>query len=294
MPVLLRALLQVLVPSTLFMAAGFMVAPSVAPGLPARPPIPAQFREVNLFAEAINQASSTPAISGTITGLIVPHHLLAVDLMAEVFSTARLANPELVLVVSPDHFNLGVSPVTVADRDFNTVFGLLKTNQTLAKKLTKNYPITRGDFFYREHGIGAVAPFVKYMFPNAKMLAMVVKDNITPEELNQLVAQLKNTLPKKTVIIQSTDFSHYLPEPAAEAMDAKTLSILTAGTAAEVLTLQQPEHIDSRAALYMQTRLQAELFGAKIKIVAHRNSQFYTSTLVKETTSYITAIFRKE
>lgn len=256
-------------------------------------PYPPQFGSAEVFSKAFSTASSTLAVTSTVTGLIVPHHLLAADVIARAFSSSRSAQPAVVLVLFPDHFNLGDRDITVSQRGFNTVFGEVAPDGVRVAQLLKQGVAGEGNWFYREHGIGAEVQFIKRYFPGAKLIAVSLKESSREPELNALVVALKKILPKNTLVVQSTDFSHYLPKEAAEKEDAKTRPLLLTGNAAQLLKLEQPSQIDSSAAMYVQARLQEEFFGSKIRILEHANSQDFTREYVEKTTSYFTAQYER-
>src|SRR5688572_124134 len=85
-----------------------------------QPPIPAQFEDKSLFLSPIKQLKSNPG-EGLVTGITVPHHLLARDLIARAFNYASRGRYDRILLLSPDHFNLGDSNISTTTRDFSTV-----------------------------------------------------------------------------------------------------------------------------------------------------------------------------
>ena len=66
--------------------------------------------------------------------------------------------------------------------------------------------------------------------------------------------------------------------------------MLASGSLDGIAALDQPQHADSVGALYIQTKLQKQLFGAAPLVVANENSQRYSQDYV-ETTSYIVILF---
>jgi poly-gamma-glutamate synthesis protein (capsule biosynthesis protein) len=97
-----------------------------------------------------------------------------------------------------------------------------------------------------------------------------------------------------TLLVQSTDFSHYLTAPEARRRDQETLRVLSGGDPREVLSLREPDHLDSRGCQYLQLLLQRQVFGAGPTVIANRNSQEYTLEPVIKTTSYIVQLYSAE
>lgn len=297
----MRAATVAIAAATLAAAVAFGAAArrAVAPLAPpaqraaAESPIPAEYGDPSFFLSPIMQAKGTPA-DGLVTGITVPHHLLARDLIADAFRFASGAHPRQVLLLSPDHFFLGGTDVSVAERDFDTVFGVLRADREGARALEALPSVRAQDFFYREHGVQAELPFIKRHFPDAAVLAVAFKESTPKAALDEVVAVLEKVLDPDALVVQSTDFSHYLTAAEADARDRQTVAVLQRGEPEDVLALDQPANMDSTAAQYVQSRLQKEYFQASLKILAHRNSQAYAETRVDSTTSYIVQAYVRE
>jgi len=254
--------------------------------------IPAQYEDKSLFLSAIKQIQNNP--SGEITtGLTVPHHLLAKDLIAKAFDFSSKGKYNQILLLSPDHFNLGDSNISTAERNFSTVFGELKTDTDVTRRLEELPFVHKQDFFYREHGLQAELPFIKYYFPEAKIIILTFKETTPKDQLEQTVDELKKILTPDSLVIQSTDFSHYLTPNQAEIHDEQTIKVLEQADPGALFALSQPSNLDSIAAQYVQMRLQNELFGSKFYLLDHKNSQDYTKEKVESSTSYIVQAYLK-
>jgi poly-gamma-glutamate synthesis protein (capsule biosynthesis protein) len=113
---------------------------------------------------------------------------------------------------------------------------------------------------------------------------IVFKPNATPENLDQIAAILEKSLPPDSLIVESTDFSHYLTPAQAEIKDRTSRQVIENN--GNALTLSQPDNIDSKAALYLEMKLQREFYSAKPQVLFHQNSQAYTKDPVTSSTSY--------
>jgi len=253
--------------------------------------VPAQFTDKSIFLSAISKAAAGAVPQEHISGITVPHHLLARDLIASTFALASRGSYKRVIVMSPDHNNLGETDISVAGSNLATVFGEIETNHLLVKQLTQLPDVSTSRFFYREHGIQAILPFIKYYFPRARVVAIAFKGSARKPELDTFINFLETVLDKDTLIVQSTDFSHYLPVEDANVKDSETLAVLRSGDPQKVFSLRQPSHLDSVAAQYVQMRLQKDLFGARAQITSHNNSQDYSPAKLAKTTSYMTQIY---
>ncbi len=254
--------------------------------------VPPQFDDKSTFLTPINFSTVTPTTE-KVTGITVPHHLLAIDLIAGAFKFAASSSLSQILLMSPDHFNLGQTDISVSQSSFSTVFGTLNSDNQAVQKLLNLPFVSIQDFFYREHGLGAELPFIKYYFPNAKIIAVTFKESTPKAELEQIVGVLERVLNKNSLVVQSTDFSHYLTPANAEAHDEQTIKVLKNGDPEQLFSLNQPDNIDSIASQYVQMRLQNEFFFSKLQILGHKNSQDYTQEKLTSTTSYIVQAYQK-
>ena len=256
-------------------------------------PVSAQYTYSSLFLSAIKQTKTEPT-SETINGLITPHHLLAKDIIANTYAYASRSQYKNIVLLSPDHFNAGQKEISVTERDFSTVFGTVSTNKEIARQLKELSFVGEGDFFYREHGLGAQLPFIKYYFPSAKIITITFKPTTSQDKLDQVIAILEKNLTPDSLIIQSTDFSHYLTPAEAAVEDTESLNMIKGENTADALALGQPANLDSTAALYVQASLQKDFFKTKPVILEHKNSQDYTTEHVTSSTSYLAVAYQPE
>jgi poly-gamma-glutamate synthesis protein (capsule biosynthesis protein) len=106
-----------------------------------------------------------------------------------------------------------------------------------------------------------------------------------------MVDLLKPWVTPRTLIIQSTDFSHYLPVEQARRRDQQMLNVIAAGDLDAMARARQPDHIDSRGSQYIQMRLQAQLFGAQPIVFGNYNSADRGATGDDNTTSYVAQVY---
>ena len=272
----------------------FVVSKIDSRKLPPTPdnPIPAEYSDKSLFLSAIKQTPVNPS-QEIITGITVPHHLLAINLIAKAFDFASSQKISQVLIMSPDHFNLGDTNISTSLRNFSTIFGELNCDSQSVQQIEKLPLVHDEDFFYREHGIEAELPFIKYYFPNAKIIVIAIKESTPKDQLDSLTDKLEQVLASDSLVVQSTDFSHYLPPADAALRDQQTIDVLKNANPAALFTLNEPANIDSIGSQYIQMRLQNELFQAKFNLLDHKNSQDYTSEKVESSTSYIVQAYLK-
>lgn len=248
----------------------------------------------SLFTAAIKAAASIEPLPYTISGLILPHHLLAVDLIARAFASARKGEYRRVVILTPDHFNRGRTPFSVPGRDFLTSLGTALLDREAAAALLRNDMVSESNLFSHEHGVQALLPFIVHHFPDALLLPVAIGRDSQPDEWRRLSRSLEPLLDAETLLIQSTDFSHYLDREETARRDSESLAVLLSHAPERVLSLRQPQNIDSKGAFFIQMTLQKS-FGAAPVLLAHFSSFDYNAAEAEKTggTSYITAAYRR-
>ena len=242
--------------------------------------------------EAIAAAQPLDLGGAAVTGLVLPHHRVATELIATGMVTAAAgARPERIVMLTPDHFKRSPRPFATTMRDFDTVLGPVGTDRRAAAALLASPWVAPSPLFEREHGLGELLPYVAQLFPGVPVLPVAVHIGATRAEWDRMVELLAPWVTPRTLIIQSTDFSHYLSRDAARRHDQQMLNVLAAGDLDALARARQPAHIDSRGSQYIQMRLQAKLFGARPIVFGNTNSADLGATGADYTTSYVAQVY---
>jgi AmmeMemoRadiSam system protein B len=252
--------------------------------LPARDPAP--------LLAAIEAETPGFAVPAGVTGITVPHHLLAADLIARGFWAASAGDYDRVILISPDHFRAVAGAFATTREDLATALGPLASDTSAVDLLAASPLVETLPTLAAEHGVMAVAPFVAHFFPEARIVPVLASIHATPAEWAAMAALIAPLVTERTLIVQSTDYSHYRPASEAVHRDQETIAAITDGDPGAIVPLLQPEHMDSKAAQFIQLELQRRL-GAPPVILANRNSADY-GTSPRETTSYIVTAYLRD
>ncbi|MES0185552.1 AmmeMemoRadiSam system protein B [Mesorhizobium sp. C386A] len=253
---------------------------------------PSFYSDPTLFTDAIAAVARIEPSNQRLTGITVPHHLLVADLVALGFHAASGFRYKRIVILSPDHFHKTQKLFATTTRGFDTVLGPVLADTAALRLIQANSDMVEDScLFAKEHGVQAMLPFLHHYFPEATIVPVAMSVKAKRGDWDRLAQALKAIVDKDTLIVESTDFSHYLPQHEARRFDQQTLNMLAAGSLDGIAALRQPDHADSVGALYIQTRLQRELFGAAPLVVANENSQAHSSDYVERTTSYVVALF---
>jgi AmmeMemoRadiSam system protein B len=249
------------------------------------------YLDQDTFLRAIDQERLSDIPRLRVTGISVPHHLLAADLIARGFWFAAGNNYDRVIILSPDHFNRSRRPLATTRRDSETSFGRLRNDRTATDLLLADTNLFDDlDALEKEHGISALTPFVKYFFPDAAIVPIAISYRASRADWDRALTLLEAIAGPNVLVVQSTDFSHYLSADVARQRDQETLNIIAANDLEAAVRLVQPDHLDSKAAQYLQMRLQSGTFKSYGTVIGNRNSAHYGGAGVR-TTSYIVTVY---
>lgn len=220
--------------------------------------------------------------------MIVPHHLVPMDLLLDTYAKAYNPNVKQVILLSPDHFTNSSRQVLTSKKDWVGPFGLLKTNRIWTDSfLQKDYIFEDDEEILTEHGLNGHIPLIKMFFPRAQITCLAISKQTMKRDLDALI----NDLPEDAFIIASVDFSHYYSKAEADAYDAYTKKIIEGGNYHMFFGLSDA-YFDSPGVLYVIFQW-ARLKGYNYEILDQGNSADYYGIHLNETTSYFTIKFCK-
>lgn len=170
-------------------------------------------REVRDCLEA---GPSCEALPSAVVGGIVPHAgwTFSGALAAAVFSAVKQRH-EMVhtfVIFGTAHSYFGTKPAVGDDDRWETPLGALQVDSTLRDRLLDNTLVVRdGSAHRREHSIEVQLPFVKHLFPDARIVPVVVPPNEAAIDLGEAAASVPPEAGCKVVYVGSTDLTHYGP-----------------------------------------------------------------------------------
>lgn len=242
---------------------------------------------VSLVSGGYVTQQSPEVVSG-----VVPHHLLARDVIESFFKYASSkSSPKTLVLLSPDHFHqcdlFGIDFISAKGKDFMDI----DVDNDLINTLSKNYEIMEDDSGVgTDHGITNIVPFIRESFPQVKIAPFLVSLNMSIERIKSFTEALNMLTGKDTLVIASVDFSHYLPETVADFHDIKSIRTLINFDEEDFKNLE----VDSPQSLYCARYFAFLRSAENYHLVAHKNAQDYTKEIpVEETTSYVSITFEK-
>jgi AmmeMemoRadiSam system protein B len=165
-------------------------------------------------------------------GGIVNHHTLAADLLADFFTELARCRPDArtIIILAPDHFQAASAPIVVGDRDYQSRTTTVSVDQAMKERVRAALPWLTVDprAFQEEHGVGALVPFAARVWPDVRVLPLLIRGRMEAESLRAWSAAVREEIERTpgTLLIVSADMSHYLDETTALANDEKTKQAL--------------------------------------------------------------------
>ncbi len=229
---------------------------------------------------------------GTIRGLIVPHHLLAKDLIHEAFQISDRTKYKTIVVFGPDHESMDRGKVFTSSSNWQTPTGILNANKDIIEIISNlDFVVENNEKLTIEHSISGLVPFIEYYYYDVKIIPIALTKQLTLENLDKLLISLvENIEVEDTLFISSVDFSHYLSLEKANEMDKISIEAISNKDIKKIKTFTN-DNLDSPNSIAAMLKAM-ELIGAKnMKILNNSNSQIILNKRLDETTSYITFMF---
>jgi poly-gamma-glutamate synthesis protein (capsule biosynthesis protein) len=248
------------------------------------------------FSSTLEIFASNPGNKQDIVSGVVPHHLLAKEIIEDFFQhISSQEKAETIILLSPDHFNSGtlddVNAFITLDWESGSKkeeFDNIKIDSLLGKRLAdENKMVLNSSAIVYDHGITNLIPYIKKYFPETRFLPILIPIDITKEQMEHLVKTINKETPAQTIIIASVDFSHYLPPRAAGFHDKKSIRVL--------LNFEEDNfndiEVDCWQALYAAGLFATLRHKTAIHIIAHKNSVDFSKLYSELTTSYFSVAF---
>ena len=209
----------------------------MAPATDLRPsPIAGQWysSDPGKLAQSIDgyiTAAGESDINGEVLGIIVPHagHRYSGPVAGYAFSLLRGLQPEIVAVVSPMH-HLAAQPILTADHEgYLTPLGSIEIDRELVNRLDG---IVKDELGYGitavkndpEHSLEIELPFLqRTLEPGYKLLPVMVRDPTVAVTKALGTALAKVLASCNSLLVASTDLSHFYSQSVAEVLDAEML-----------------------------------------------------------------------
>jgi AmmeMemoRadiSam system protein B len=144
---------------------------------------------------------------------IVPHAgwYYSGSIACNVINALQAGSAVDAIVVYGMHLHPGSPRYIMTSGAWETPFGSIEVDRKLAGRLADrfSFEIETPRSFNRDNTIELQLPFVKYFFPNARLVSLGVPPDAASLEIGQAVVELAAELDLQIKVIGSTDLTHY-------------------------------------------------------------------------------------
>lgn len=208
---------------------------------------PADNAALRESVERFLAAVERPHRDGRLIALISPHagYRFSGQVAAYGYKEIKDSLIQKVILIGASH-HVGFKGASVyTTGSFRTPLGDVKISEPLAKKLLDEtadvtfYPAA----YEKEHSLEVQIPFLQTVLKDFTIVPILI-GTPTKKTYDHLIDTLSEMLDEKTLIVASTDLSHYHDYSSATSMDAKIVSALerlSAGDTARLLQSGQSE-----------------------------------------------------
>lgn len=229
-----------------------------------------------------------------IRGCIVPHHLVAKDLIHEVFQNVSQYKEKYktVVLIGPDHESIDKGKVFTTLSNWQTPTGILKTDTEATIELLNNGFIVESNIkLSKEHSTSSIIPFIKFYLEDVNVIALVLTKQVELGDVDTLVNVLCEKLNiEETLFIASVDFSHYLDLEQANKMDLISMDAIENNNINKIMSFTN-DNLDSPISIATMLKMMDKAGITGQNVLNHSNSELILKKKVDETTSYITYLF---
>lgn len=159
-----------------------------------------------------------------IFGIICPHagYVYSGPTACHSYKAISSKNPELVIILGPNHFGVGKDVATMIDSKWETPLGLVEVDSEAANKITNiSKHIEIDEFSHsRDHSLEVQIPMLQSMLNNEfKILPIILLDQSLEiaKDVGNAVAQIAKS--RNAMIVASSDFTHYEENSFAHSQD---------------------------------------------------------------------------
>lgn len=159
-----------------------------------------------------------------IYGAICPHagYMYSGPVATHSFDCIASQDFELAVILGPNHWGIGCNIATMKDCTWETPLGMVDVDSDAANQINEISKIIEIDYFShtRDHSIEVQVPMLQEFYKKPFKILPIILNNQDYEFAQEIGAAIANIARmKKTVIIGSSDFTHYEENEFAHRQD---------------------------------------------------------------------------
>jgi AmmeMemoRadiSam system protein B len=166
-----------------------------------------------------------------IYGIVSPHaaYIYSGAVAANGYYETSFMNFDRVVLIGPNHYGIGTGLATVRSGIWETPLGQVEIDTELASMISEKSRILDFDEIAhsRDHCLEVQLPFLQYSKKNQFKIVpivMIMQDKVTASELGEAIADSTRAL--NSLLIASSDFTHYEPNIQAHRKDSELIDAI--------------------------------------------------------------------
>jgi len=186
-----------------------------------------------------------------VIGLICPHagYMFSGPVAAHAYyKLAADGKPDTVVLFGPNHTGYGSGVAIMNEGSWRTPLGDVEVDSEIADQVVHESRIVDVDASAHayEHSIEVQLPFLQYLYGSEFKIVPIcflMQDLTSAREVGQAMGKVLGN--RNTVMIASSDMTHYEPQETAERKDRKALEAVEAMDEARFYSTIEAQHIST-------------------------------------------------
>jgi len=169
--------------------------------------------------------SQSSISSEKIKAVIVPHagYIYSGYTANSVYANLDVANYSRIAIIGPSHRIYFKGTSISLHTKFDTPFGELGIDTSYAKYLLSKFDLGFAQEVHAEHSTEVQVPFIMHYLPSLPIIEMIYSN----EESSRLVPVIEQLISSDTLVVISTDLSHFKNLKEANRLDSICLDAIT-------------------------------------------------------------------
>ena len=159
-----------------------------------------------------------------IFGVICPHagYVYSGPTACHSYKSISSLNPELVIIIGPNHFGIGTDAATMTDAEWQTPLGRVKVDSNAAIEVVEKSKFIEIDEYShsQDHSLEVQVPMLQSILSNNFQILPIIlraQDLETARDVGNAVSEIVKK--RNAIIVASSDFTHYEENVFAHAQD---------------------------------------------------------------------------
>lgn len=156
---------------------------------------------------------------------VVPHagYIYSGPIAAHAYKALSTIQPKKIVIAGPNHTGYGAAVSVWPGGEWDTPFGSVPVDSDLVEEILdrSNFAVADYDAHIYEHSVEVQLPFLQYIYDSFRFVPIVMG-----YQAYDAAKDLASILPDGTILVASSDFSHYVPADVGREKDLKAIDYI--------------------------------------------------------------------